>query len=229
VATIPERPATAGHVIHSPVRYDLLLWLRALGRERAFREDLLDLARLAGGESVLDIGCGTGNLALGAARRVGPAGEVHGVDPSPELIARARRKSARVRVGVAFENAPAEALPFPDAMFDVVLNTLVLHQIARDALGKCLLEIRRVLKPGGRLLAVDIDMGDPANPRWTPHGHGGGHVRDLRDIAPLLKHLGFTEVAAGAVAFRFVLLERMRYVLAEAPSPKGKLEPSASS
>jgi hypothetical protein len=101
----------------------------------------------------------------------------------------------------------------------------VLHQIPKDALLPCVLEIRRVLKPGGRFLAVDIAMGDPTNPRWTPHGHGGGHPRDVQDVAPLLSHLAFTQLGAGPVEFRFLLLERMRYLLAEAPGPESKLEP----
>jgi SAM-dependent methyltransferase len=225
VATPLDGPgSTAGHVIHWAFRYDVLLWLRALGRERAFRSEVLDLARLRVGESVLDVGCGTGNLAIAAARVVGPAGTVSGVDPSPEMIARAGKKARRARVEVGFGTAAAEALPFADETFDVVLNTLVLHQIPKDALLPCVLEIRRVLKPGGRLLAVDIAMGDPTNPRWTPHGHGGGHPRDVQDVAPLLTHLGFTQLAAGPVEFRFLLLERMRYLLAESPGRQGKPE-----
>ena len=90
------RLATKGLVMHSTARYyDLLTWLLTLGRERAFRDRLVDLARLAPGESVLDAGCGTGTLAIAAKRRVGPSGAVHGIDASPEMIARARRKAAK--------------------------------------------------------------------------------------------------------------------------------------
>src|SRR4029450_140857 len=94
--------STAGHVIHWAFRYDVLLWLRALGRERDFRSEVLDLARLRVGESVLDVGCGTGNLAIAVARLVGSAGTVSGIDPSPEMITRARKKAPRggVEVGV---------------------------------------------------------------------------------------------------------------------------------
>src|SRR5688572_3378865 len=78
---------TTGLVLHSAARYDLLVWLITRGRERAFREKVLRLARLKPGESVLDVGCGTGTLAIAARPLVGPAGAVYGIDASPEMIA----------------------------------------------------------------------------------------------------------------------------------------------
>jgi ubiquinone/menaquinone biosynthesis C-methylase UbiE len=158
-------PSTAGRVIHWAFRYDLLVWVASRGRERAFREEQVGLARLAAGEFVLDIGCGTGAFAVAAKRRVGSTGAVHGIDASPEMIGRAHKKAQKAGVEVVFETAVAEALPFPDATFDAVLSTLVLHHLPKEALWQCIFEMRRVLKPGGRLLVLDIGGPDPARAR----------------------------------------------------------------
>src|SRR6266498_1164960 len=119
--------ATSGIVLHSPAFYDFIVWLLMRGKEREFRERALNLALVAAGESVLDVGCGTGSLAIAAKRRVGATGEVFGVDAAPEMIARATSKAAKAGIAVRFENAVAEALPFPDRQFDAVLSTLMLH------------------------------------------------------------------------------------------------------
>src|SRR5262245_22769312 len=107
-------PRTHGLVIDWAARYDLLAWLFTPGRERQLRERFVTLAGLQAGEDVLDIGCGTGTLAIAATRHVMPGGTVFGIDASPSMITRARRKAAKAGVQVAFQVAVAEDLPFPD-------------------------------------------------------------------------------------------------------------------
>src|ERR1700687_2708919 len=88
-------PSTTGIVLHRAFLYDLFVWLVSLGRGQVYRGRALDLAYLKPGESVLDIGCGTGTLAIAAKQRVGPTGRVHGIDASPEMIARAIREATK--------------------------------------------------------------------------------------------------------------------------------------
>ena len=115
------------------------------------------LGPIALGEAVLDLGCGTGFDALVAAQLVGPAGRVVGIDLSPEMLAVARAGRAGTGFAqVGFAEAQVEALPFPDAAFDVVLSNGVLNLVPDKPCA--VREIFRVLRPGGRLQACDIGL-----------------------------------------------------------------------
>ena len=209
ISSPDSAPATIGRVLHWAAGYDVLVWLLTRRSDRAFREQLVGFAHLAAGESVLDIGCGTGTLAIVAKRLVGPSGEVFGIDASPAMIARATSKAAKAAIGVSFENAIAEALPFPDARFDVVLSTLMLHHLPRQARQLCAREIGRVLKPNGRVLVVDFARPQRKSgflARFHRHGH-----TDPGDVIALLDRAGFRGVESGPVGISslgFVLARR---------------------
>jgi ubiquinone/menaquinone biosynthesis C-methylase UbiE len=204
-------PGRVGSVLHAAALYDLLVWFLTLGREQAFREKILRLARLEPGESVLDVGCGTGTLAIAAKRHVGPTGMVYGIDPSPEMLARADKKARKAGVEVAFKNGIAQALPFPDSHFDAALSTVMLHHLPRQGRQQCVCEMRRVLKPGGRMLAVDFSASARERTGLFAHLHRHGHV-NLPDMIALVAEAGLNVVESGAVGIR-----NLQFVLATAP------------
>lgn len=180
---------TRGFVWNWARCYDLLVGFVTLGREQAFRRRIANLAQLQPGEAVLDVGCGTGSLALEARQRVGERGCVSGIDPSQQMISLARRKAARRSLSLDFQVGVIEQLAFPDQAFDVVLSTFMMHHLPDDLKRQGLVEIARVLKPGGRLLVLDFR--GPAGP-W--------HSR-IRDQPRFLEEVGFSPIETGELRF----------------------------
>lgn len=204
-------PTTKGLVLHKAFLYDLLLWFLSRGKEGEMREKALRLARLSAGEKALDIGCGTGTLAIAAKHHVGARGMVCGVDASPQMLARAVKKGRKAGVDVDFRNAAVEALPFPDSQFDVVLSTLMLHHLPGKVREECALEIRRVLKPGGRVLIIDFGPPEPQRKSIIDHFHHHGHA-SLPSLVDLVKRAGMEIAESGAVG-----ISNLNYVYAVAP------------
>jgi demethylmenaquinone methyltransferase/2-methoxy-6-polyprenyl-1,4-benzoquinol methylase/phosphoethanolamine N-methyltransferase len=193
--------ATTGRLIRWARFYDLTVALLTLGRDRRMRERTVELAAIAPGDSVLEVGCGTGALTQRARARVGPDGRVCGIDPSAEMIAVARGKAARAGVDIDFRVASIEALPFEDDSFDVVLSSLMMHHLPGDLKSAGLAEVGRVLKQGGRLLIVDFKRPSGFLSHLAMatifHGAHGGAERGVEDLPSLLTTAGFTDVRAG--------------------------------
>lgn len=155
----------------------------ALGVARLHRA-LIDQAGLAAGQRVLEIGCGTGNLSI-RVKRTHPDVEVVGSDPDPLALARAQRKARRL-TAIRFERGYAQRLPYPDAGFDRVFSSLMLHHLDQDTKAAAADEILRVLRPGGSLHLADFTGN--AHERSGLHGRlmarrmtKSGHVADNLD------------------------------------------------
>lgn len=125
-------------------------------------EGVVSRAGLAPGSRVLDLGTGTGSIAMRALPDVGSSGEILGVDISPDMLAIARNRAAAIGAGnVRFEIGRAEELPAGDASFDAVLASLsLMFALDRDAAAR---EIARVLKPGGRFVAAVWSGSNPCD------------------------------------------------------------------
>jgi len=136
---------------------------------------------------------------------------VYGIDPSPEMIARANKKVRKAGVEVVFKEAIVEALPFVDEYFDVVLSTLMLHHLPPKAREECAREMRRVLKPGGRVLVVDFGS-SPRKKGIIGHLHRRHGSVKLEDIIAVLSGAGLNIVENGAVG-----MKDMQFVVATAP------------
>jgi demethylmenaquinone methyltransferase/2-methoxy-6-polyprenyl-1,4-benzoquinol methylase len=141
-------------------RYDLINDLQSAGLHRLWKRKVLALARPAPGERALDLCCGTGDLALALASA---GATVAGLDFSGEMLRIAHNRMARranTSGAVRFVRADALRIPFPDGSFDIVTIGYGLRNLADLEAG--LREARRVLRPGGRLVA--LDFGKPQAP-----------------------------------------------------------------
>lgn len=139
--------------------YDPLI--RLTTRESLFKRRLVEQASPAPGQHVLDLGCGTGTLAL-LVKRHQPTADVVGLDADPEMLDQARSKAKRAGVEVRFDEGFSTELPYPDASFDLVLSTLFFHHLDLDSKRRTAREIARVLGPGGELHVAD--WGRPSDP-----------------------------------------------------------------
>jgi ubiquinone/menaquinone biosynthesis C-methylase UbiE len=191
-----ETPQTHGLILDHGWSYDLMLWcfdtFMFRGQLRELRQRTATLAHLQPGDTVLDVGCGTGTLALDVQPRVGNAGRVCGIDPGPQQIARARAKAARRQAPIEFQIGVIERLPFPDQTFDAVLSTLMMHHLPASLKRQGLAEIARVLKPGGHLIIADFI------PRKDRHSraarmHAGGSGMD--ELTALVQEAGLSLAA----------------------------------
>lgn len=178
---------------------------------RPFARRLLATAKLASGERVLDVACGTGLVARLAAEAVGPQGTVAGLDPTPGMLHLARAVSPD---GIGWYEAPAEAMPLPDAAFDAVLCSMGLQFFEDKVQG--LREMRRVLTPGGRAVvstpgptpplfqAIDAALTDHVGAQASCFVHAVFSVHEPVEARELFAAAGFdeVEVETGSIPLR---------------------------
>jgi demethylmenaquinone methyltransferase/2-methoxy-6-polyprenyl-1,4-benzoquinol methylase/phosphoethanolamine N-methyltransferase len=210
---------TEGRILRQAWFYDFFAKVMSLGQDGTLRQETVERAGVQPGHQVLDVGCGTGALTLVAARQAGATGQVYGVDASPEMIqvatSHTQRNSrgagaAQAWAAVTFRTGLIERLAFPDQSFDVVLSSLMMHHLPGDLRRRGLLEVRRVLKPGGRVFIVDFNGGSGAGLHrivgWRGHGAQPADAQEAAapDLTGLLTECGFVDVTHGPMRMRGV-------------------------
>lgn len=172
--------------------YDLLTKLT--GADQA-RKVLLGQAHLRAGQRVLDVGCGTGTLAV-LIKRLYPRVIVVGLDPDPRALARARRKAKRAALSVRFDQGFSDELPYAEASFDRVFSSFMLHHLQPGEKQRTLREVWRVLQPGGSLHLLDfVGPKSGANGFLAHFVHSSQHLKDNAEdrILTLMRQANFHE------------------------------------
>lgn len=180
----------AGHDWLLPL-YDSITTL--LGLDRA-REELLQQADLKAGQSVIDIGCGTGSLVITLKQRY-PEIEVVGLDPDPKALTRARRKAHQAGVQPEFDQGFSNRLRYPAQSFDHVFSSFMFHHLKDQEKQATLLEVHRVLKPHGCFNLLDFIGSESADLRLLPRLFHQ-HVKDNTEtrILSLAANAGFKQM-----------------------------------
>ena len=129
-------------------------------RERTVKRALIRQAQIGDGHRVLDLGSGTGTMAVWIKLEI-PGADVTGLDADPAVLSRARAKAASTRVSIRFDEGFSNELPYPDRSFDRIVSSLFFHHLSRTDKLRTVREACRVLQPGGELHVAD--WGKPQN------------------------------------------------------------------
>jgi ubiquinone/menaquinone biosynthesis C-methylase UbiE len=214
----PQEPADEDQLMKSQMEkmvpsYDSYMRRMTLGREHVLREETVRLARVEPGDSVLEVGCGTGTLTLAAKRQAGPSGQVVGIDVIPGMIAASQQKAARAQEEVTFQLGSIDDIPFPASRFDVVICSFMIFHMAEQTRRKGIAEVYRVLKPQGRWLVLDLALPTQPVQRFVAQRLFGGMLQhDLHELIPVMEAAGFSNTEIAQARFRVMGLSVIGFV-----------------
>jgi len=175
----------------TPLYDPILKWVM---REDVFKRKLVSQARILPGMKVLDLGCGTGTLTM-MLKEEYPNASITGLDGDPQVLDIAREKSGNLNI--LWDQAMAYALPYPDASFERVVTSLVIHHLVSEDKRRAFQEAFRVLKPNGELYVLDFGAPHSGIARLiTRYMHGLEEAADNFDglIPQFISEPGFESV-----------------------------------
>ncbi len=159
--------------------------------------EAIRLAEIQPGQRLLDAACGTGRATADLAKAVGPDGRVDALDLTAAMLEQARAKIEKLGLGsrVHFKQGNARELPFADGTFDLLYNGYMFDLIPLDGFQPILKEFARVLKPGGKLVLVNMSKPHPSRTFYETIYEKGWAVMPCRPVmmSPLLGPAGFTD------------------------------------
>jgi ubiquinone/menaquinone biosynthesis C-methylase UbiE len=193
--------------------YDSYMKRATFGREAKLRQVTIGLAGVKPGDTVLEVGCGTGTLTLAAKKAAGPTGKAYGIDIISGMIEASRRKATEAGEEITFQEGSIADIPYEKNTFDVVLCSFMIFHMSEETRRKGITEVLRVLKPGGCWLILDLDLPTQPIQRAIAEGVLGFSANeDLRGLIPLLESAGFSGVEYGKAKFRIFGLSLIGYL-----------------
>lgn len=191
-------------------------FLKLFGGDAA-RKLLIDQGALHPRQRILDIGCGTGTLAV-QLKQLHSDIELTALDPDPKALGRAERKALRAGVAVKFDRGYSDQLPYPDSSFDRVFSSFMYHHLRPEDKQKTLREVHRVLRPAGSFHMLDFAGPESGQSFLARLVHASHRLRDNAGsrILSLMSQAGFAD--SGKIGQGSLLFGKIAYYRALKPA-----------
>jgi len=193
--------------------YDSYMQKITFGRDELLRERTIQKSGIKEGDTVLEVGSGTGTLSLAAKRKAGKSGNIYGIDIIPGMIELSRKKAKNAGEDITFTPGSIVEIPYEDNKFDLVLCSFMIFHVSEQTRRKGISEIYRVLKPYGRLFIVDLGLPKGSFQRTIAKLMLGFMINhELDELGPLFTQSRIINVESGKIDFNVYGLPIVSYI-----------------